>query len=82
MVKSYEESMVNLDLDKKELAIQKRSFEEHQESYNRCKNELNGIARKMMSSISVNDEQKKQMLSHLKNITSCSKEHIRKQFGQ
>ena len=80
LVKSYEESMVDLDLDKKELAIQKKSFEKHQESYNRCKNELNGIARKMMSSISVNDEQKKQMLSHLKDIVALL--HVAKSISE
>ena len=80
LVKSYEESMVDLDLDKKELAIQKKSFEEHLKSYNKCKNELNGIARKMMDSISVNDEQKKQMLSHLKDIVALL--HVAKSISE
>lgn len=80
LVRSYEESMVDLDLDKKELAIQKKSFEEHQKSYNRCKNELNGIARKMMDSISVNAEQKKQMLSHLKDIVALL--HVAKSISE
>ena len=72
--------MEDLDLDKKELAIQKKSFEEHQKSYNRCKNELNGIARKMMDSISVNAEQKKQMLSHLKDIVALL--HVAKSISE
>ena len=80
LVKSYEESMVDLDLDKKELAIQEKSFEEHQKSYNRCKNELYSIARKMMDSISVNDEQKKQMLSHLKDIVALL--HVAKSISE
>lgn len=80
LVKSYEESMVDLDLDKKDLALQKKAYEEHLKCYNEYKKELNVIARKMMDSISVNDEQKKQMLSHLKDIVALL--HVAKTISE